>query len=142
MASGSADLRGADDAIGRTLTINRMPFTIVGVTPRGFFGPDVGRSADVMLPLGTEAIINGAESSLDNRSSWWLNVMLRLRRDQTIAQLTERLRGVQDQIRVATLPQRVKDIQAGYLSRSFHPRAGVVGTLDAAHPLRTAARGR
>lgn len=110
---------GADDAIGRTLTINRVPFTIVGVTPRGFFGPDVGRSADVMVPLGTEAIVNGAESALDNRSSWWLNIMLRLKRDQTVAQLSERLRGVQDQIRAATLPQRFKNLQAGYLSDPF-----------------------
>ena len=110
---------GADDAIGRTVSINRTPFTIVGVTPQAFFGPEVGRSADVMLPLGTEAIVRGADSSLDGRSSWWLNIMLRLRRDQTLAQATDRLRGVQDQIRVATMPQRGKDIQATYLRDPF-----------------------
>jgi predicted permease len=110
---------GADDAIGRTLSINRQPFTIVGVTPRGFFGPDVGRSADVMLPLAGEAIVNGADSALDGRSSWWLNIMLRLKRDQTIEQLTDRLRGVQDQIRVATLPPRFKNLQSGYLADPF-----------------------
>src|SRR5262249_48680128 len=32
---------GAADAVGRTLTLERVPFTIVGVTPPGFFGPDV-----------------------------------------------------------------------------------------------------
>jgi putative ABC transport system permease protein len=110
---------GADDAIGRTLSINRTPFTIVGVTPQAFFGPEVGRSADVMLPLGTEALVRGAESSLDGRSTWWLNIMLRLRRDQTLAQATDRLRGVQDQIRVATMPPRGKDIQATYLRDPF-----------------------
>ena len=95
---------GADDVLGRTLSVNRKLFTIVGVMPNGFFGPDVGRSADVILPLGTEAVINGAESVLDVRLSWWLNIMLRLQRDQTIAQLTGQLRGVQPQIRAATLP--------------------------------------
>ena len=113
---------GADDAIGRTLSINRTPFTIVGVTPQGFFGPDVGRSADVMLPLGTEAIVRGVESSLDGRLSWWLNIMLRLRRDQTVAQATERLRGVQDQIRVATMPEPAKfgkNLQDTYLREPF-----------------------
>jgi predicted permease len=110
---------GADAAVGQTLSVNRTHFTIVGVTPQGFFGPDVGRSADVMLPLGTEAIVRGAESSLDGRSSWWLNIMLRLRPDQTLAQATERLRGIQDQIRAATMPQRFKNPQAGYLTDPF-----------------------
>ena len=36
-------LSAAPDAIGRRLTIDRVPVTIVGVAPRGFFGPDVGR---------------------------------------------------------------------------------------------------
>ena len=68
---------GAPDAIGRTISIDRLPFTIIGVTP-GFFGPDVGRSADVAVPLGTEPIIR-LESSLDERPTWWMNIMLRLK---------------------------------------------------------------
>ena len=35
---------GAADAIGRSLTIERVPYTIVGVTPPRFFGVDVGRT--------------------------------------------------------------------------------------------------
>ncbi len=104
MASGSGASAAPTTRSGRTLTIERVPFTIVGVMPRGFFGPDVGRSADVMLPLGTEAIVRGADSSLDGRSSWWLNIMLRLKPDQSLAQATDRLRGVQPQIRAATMP--------------------------------------
>ena len=128
---------GADDAVGRPLSIDGTPFTIVGVMPQGFFGPDVGRSADVMLPLGTEAIVRGADSSLGGRSSWWLNIMLRLRRDQSLAQLTERLRGVQDQIRVATMPQRGKDVQATYLRDPFilEPAASGRSTLRARYEL-------
>jgi len=53
---------GAADAIGRTLNIERVPFTIIGVTPSDFFGPDVGRSFDVAIPLGTEPLIKGHES--------------------------------------------------------------------------------
>ena len=43
---------GAADAVGRTLTLNGVPFTIVGVTPPSFFGPTVGRSFDVAVPIG------------------------------------------------------------------------------------------
>lgn len=109
---------GVDDVTGRSISINRKFFTIIGVTPKGFFGPDVGRSADLMLPLSTEAIINGGESVLDVRLSWWLNIMLRLRKDQTLAQLSGQLRGVQSQIREATLPD-VKRMQADYLTEPF-----------------------
>ena len=34
---------GAADVIGRTMTLNRVPFTIIGVTPPEFMGPTVGR---------------------------------------------------------------------------------------------------
>ena len=44
---------GAHDVIGRSLVVERVPFTIVGVTPPGFFGLDVGRTFDVAIPLGT-----------------------------------------------------------------------------------------
>ena len=40
---------GADEVIGRNISIDRKAFTIVGVMPGDFFGPDVGRSADVVL---------------------------------------------------------------------------------------------
>ena len=35
---------GAGDVIGRSLIVERVPFTIVGVTPPQFFGVDVGRT--------------------------------------------------------------------------------------------------
>ena len=45
---------GTDDVVGRRITVERIPFTIVGVLPSGFFGPDVGRSLDVAIPIGAE----------------------------------------------------------------------------------------
>src|SRR5262249_45411405 len=63
-----------EDAIGRTISIERVPFTIVGVTPPGFFGPDVGSSFDVAIPLATERLIRGEASALAGRRSWWMNI--------------------------------------------------------------------
>src|SRR5262245_6414564 len=48
---------GSPDAVGRRLTLDRVPFTIVGVTPADFFGPDVGRRFDVMVPMGAEPLL-------------------------------------------------------------------------------------
>src|SRR6185503_4274412 len=49
---------GEAGAVGRTLTLNRVPFTVVGVTPPSFLGPNAGQSFDVAVPLGTQAIVN------------------------------------------------------------------------------------
>jgi hypothetical protein len=53
--------------LGRTVTIERVPFTIVGVTPRPFFGPEVGRSFTVAIPFGAEPLMRGTGSALDER---------------------------------------------------------------------------
>src|SRR5262245_29293713 len=58
---------GAADAIGKTIELERVPFTIVGVTPVGFFGPEVGRAFDVAIPIGTEPLVRGRESALDQK---------------------------------------------------------------------------
>ena len=79
--------------------VDRVPFTIVGVMPPGFFGAEVGRAWHVIVPLGTEAIVKGDDSSLDGRTSWWLNVMARLKINQTPDAATVALRAVQPDIR-------------------------------------------
>jgi putative ABC transport system permease protein len=89
---------GAGDIIGRQLTVQRVPFTIVGVMPPGFFGPDVGRMTDVMLPFAVEPLIRGKESRLASKGSWWLQIMLRLKPGQAIEQANAALRAAQPQI--------------------------------------------
>ena len=111
---------GAADAIGRPLTVERIPFTVVGVTPPDFFGPDVGRTFDVILPIGAEPLVRGRESFLDARSTWWLTLMARTKPGQSAEAATAALRGVQKQIREATLPPdwRPADLD-GYLKDPF-----------------------
>jgi predicted permease len=95
---------GAADVVGRPLTLQRVTFTIAGVMPPGFAGPDVGRVADVIIPFGTEPLIQGKESFLDGRSTWWLEIMARRKPGQTTAQATAALQAIQPQIRAATVP--------------------------------------
>src|SRR5262249_34462827 len=86
---------GADDVVGRRLTVQRVPFTIVGVMPPGFFGLDVGRNADVMLPFAAERLIRGQESRLAAPNSRWLQIMVRVKSGQTLEQASAALRGLQ-----------------------------------------------
>jgi putative ABC transport system permease protein len=89
---------GGHDIVGRQLTVQRIPFTIVGVMPPGFFGADVGRMTEVMLPLGAEPLIRGPESQLTAKGSWWLQIMVRLKPGQSLEQANAALRVLQTQI--------------------------------------------
>src|SRR5262249_20442310 len=50
---------GADPSVvGATFTFNDKPFTIVGITPPGFFGDTLrGTAPDFFLPLNTEPVV-------------------------------------------------------------------------------------
>jgi putative ABC transport system permease protein len=97
---------GADDVVGSHLAVlpQRLSLTIVGVMPPGFTGVDVGRIADVMLPFAAEPLLEGRESGLQRVGMSWLEIMVRLKRGQTIEHATAALRSVQPQIRAAVLP--------------------------------------
>jgi putative ABC transport system permease protein len=111
---------GSADAIGKPLTVERVAYTIIGVTAPDFFGTEVGRKFDVAIPLGTEPLVRGRESALDRRSTWWLSIMLRLAPGQDFAAAHAALRGMQPQIREATLPQDwPEQYKKTYLTEAF-----------------------
>ena len=125
---------GAADAIGKPLVLSRVTFTVIGVTPPDFTGVDQGRIYDVAIPIGAEPLMRGAtESALDQRTWWWLRVMARLKPGQTVEQATQALRGVQPQMRDATIPpkQRPQDL-ARYLKEPFNARPAANGPASLA----------
>lgn len=93
--------------IGRRQTIDRVPFTIIGVMPPEFFGTDVGSSFDLILPIGTEGLLRGRDSQLDRTTTSSLLVMARLKDGQTLASAEQALRAVQPQILEATMAANV-----------------------------------
>jgi predicted permease len=120
---------GTQDVLGRRLNITGVPFTIVGVTPRGFLGPEVGRAMDVFVPLASEAAIRGRDSALDGRSSWWLQVMARLKPNHTLDDATAALDAARPAIREATMPPDYNaEYRARYLAgNDFHLIAAATG---------------
>jgi predicted permease len=66
---------GSDpEVLGRTLEINRRPYTVVGVAPPGFRGAKSG----LFAPLTMKQQVWGG-ASLEDRGYAWLNVLGRLR---------------------------------------------------------------
>ena len=82
---------GEAGAIGKTISLDGHPFTILGVTGPSFFGVDVGRSPQVYAPLCAEAIVRGPRSMLDQRAAWMFNIMGRPLPGLTPEQLRARL---------------------------------------------------
>jgi len=98
-------LGGAPDAIGRRLMVNRAPVTIVGVTPAGFFGPEVGRAFEIALPIGSAPVILNEPTWAKPEGRSYLAVMLRLKSGQSREAASALLRGMQRQIIEAAMPR-------------------------------------
>lgn len=94
---------GSTTAIGQWIRLNGVPFTIVGVTPPEFFGLEVGRTFDVIVPVQTEALLRGNATVLGTAANNFLSVMARLAPGDSLEAADARFRAAQPAIREAVL---------------------------------------
>ena len=86
---------GDPTIVGATFVIEGHPFTVVGVTPPGFFGETLrGDPPDLWIPLNQEPVISGDTSLLRQPVAAWLRVIGRLRPGATTAGMDARLTEV------------------------------------------------
>jgi predicted permease len=86
---------GDPSVIGSTIFLEGNPFTVVGITPPGFFGETLrGDPPDLWIPLQKEPLINGDTSLLRQPISAWLRVIGRLRPGTTADGVGPRLTGL------------------------------------------------
>ncbi|MGH9413234.1 MAG: ABC transporter permease [Terriglobales bacterium] len=80
---------GNPAVIGRTFTLHGNTFTVIGVTPPGFFGTDVGVEPDLWMPIAMQAQAMPGRDLLHNPSGvsryMWLQVMGRGKAGVTLA---------------------------------------------------------
>jgi putative ABC transport system permease protein len=116
---------GDRGVIGRTITMGRVPFEVVGVAPRHFTGLEIGRRFDVAVPLCAEWLPPGSPSRLDAGTEWFLVVMGRLKPGMTLSAASARLAAVSPAVFETSLPPDYPAENApGY-------RAFVLEALDA-----------
>lgn len=94
---------GDPSAVGKRIFVDDHPVEIVGVTPDSFYGPEVGRSFDLALPICSEALIHGADNRLDSGTDWWLIVMGRLKPGWSIERATAQLNTISQGVFESTL---------------------------------------
>jgi predicted permease len=81
--------------VGATFAIEGHPFTIIGVTPPGFFGDTLrGDPPDLWIPLQQEPLIDGESALLRQPVSAWLRAIGRLRPGASIDGMAPRLTGI------------------------------------------------
>ena len=80
------DRLGADpSAVGRTLIVNRLPFTIVGIAPRGFRGTSLGDGPGIWVPLSMRAAVQpNLAAWYDERRALFLGAFGRLAPDASL----------------------------------------------------------
>ena len=78
-ASWQSDFGGDPTVVGSTVFIQTHPFTVVGITPPGFFGDRVtDRPPALWIPINNEPIIEGPNSILHHPDTNWLYPIGRL----------------------------------------------------------------
>jgi macrolide transport system ATP-binding/permease protein len=79
---------GPPNAIGQSILVDNLPFTVIGVAPPEFFGVDPAAAPDLYLPLHTNLLVDPASAArmYGNGNFYWIEMMGRLRPGVSMAQ--------------------------------------------------------
>src|SRR5262245_56003681 len=130
---------GANPAvIGQQLKLNKLSFTIIGVTPPAFTGTlQVDYHPAVTVPIASEPLLLGADSNMataNHPGYWWLDLMGRLKPGATYEQARESLNGAFQAAALEIMPPPSKKDVPAQLDPKDYPRliaqSGSRGMLD------------
>jgi len=77
---------GNPGVIGKKLSVNGYPMTVVGVSQAGFDGTDPANSPQIRLPILMEEQIDAPSDNLEDRRFRWVDVFGRLKPGETMEQ--------------------------------------------------------
>lgn len=79
-AAANSRFGGAASAVGRTVAVNSVPFTVVGVMPAAFHGTgQVGTDPDVYVPLALKVRVVPNDDPPFDPNFWWVLLMGRVK---------------------------------------------------------------
>ena len=102
---------GQADVVGKIVSLDRHPVSVVGVAQEGFGGLDVGSAAQMFVPICAVSTLRGSFQSLDGRSVWWLSVMARAKPGDSIEHMRAGLSTIARGVFAATIPERWRQEQ-------------------------------
>jgi predicted permease len=89
---------GEPSILGKTQTLNGLAHTIVGVTPRGFFGTFVGYAFQFWVPASMQPQFDAGIYKLADRDARWIEGYVRLKPGVTIDQAQAELSAIAERL--------------------------------------------
>ena len=115
-------------AVGQTLRLDGVPVTIIGVTPPGFVGANVGQIADITVPVAALRELTPQTTGLLERGNFWLRTLARPRAGMSAAEASVRLNAVWPTIAEALVPPNWSVARREELARArFELTPGATG---------------
>lgn len=71
--------------IGRSVSLNGSPFTVIGVAPPGFHGSSAALRLDVFVPMTMQPLVMAGSNRLNERGNSWMEVYARIAEGRTPA---------------------------------------------------------
>ena len=93
-----SDFDADPDIVGKTIRLNKHPYTIVGVTPEGFYGTEKFLQADIFVPMANEASLDGVDW-LESRSDPHVYSIVRIKDGVAMPQVQAELNTIAARIR-------------------------------------------
>lgn len=100
------EFAGQDSAIGSKLVLQGVLTPVIGITPPSFFGLEIGKRFDFVLPFCALPTYSSALPAdlLTRRDYFWVRVMGRLKPGHTLEQASWQLTSMSPGLMEATLP--------------------------------------
>jgi len=116
-----SQLGGDTAVIGRTVTIDKVAYTIIGVAPREFFGTTVGQAPDMWIPLAMQAQLPpGHWKGREDEDHQELYLIARLKNGVSAEQASAEVnllfkQSLQERAGAQASTERLQDIQRAYI---------------------------
>ncbi len=121
---------GDPSAIGKVVEVEGVPFTIVGVAPKGFSGVSIDEEPQITIPLTAAPLVFGSTLQMDinSRHMLWIAAFARLKPGVTLLQARATLETQWPAILKEALPPDENDAgTTSFLGRRILVRSGARG---------------
>ena len=123
------ELGGDPGVLEHNVRLEGRPFAILGVTPPGFFGVEVGNRFDVAIPLCADRLTSeDGKGRAASTRSWWLSAMGRLKPGWTVERAKSQFQAISPGLMQATLPESYRpDMAREYLKNKLEVHSAANG---------------
>jgi predicted permease len=120
------EFAGDPNVLGKEVSLDSHAFPVIGVTPPGFFGVEVGNQFDIAVPLCADL-----RKRAESRTNFWLSAMGRMRAGWTPERVDAYIKAKSPAVMEAILPASYRPDQAKrFLKNKLKAEGSAAGVSD------------